>query len=298
MVPKCSAPSVVALIASIGLAGITTPAAGQIRASERAIISQTVDGTVITVDYGRPQLRGRTPLPTGVVRVEHMWTPGANWATTLDFSRAIRLNGHPVSAGKYSLWVEPAAGPWKVHLNPNPRLFHTQGPAASTMAVSFEVTPVDEGLTEVLTYDFPAVSRTGTTIRLRWGRASVSLLVEVEPTRPDRVLTAETAAPYLGEFLVQFANDSGAWYPAMKMQISLFDGLLRVVGEGPDAFVFDLIPIGEPNSFLIGFHGDDGRVQDVEVATPVVFVIKEGQAVSWSALATGSLESWVRGRRP
>lgn len=296
MVPRPAIHSVSTLmVASLVLAWTAVPAAGQIRASERATVSQTIDGTVITVDYGRPQLRGRVPEATGVVKVEHMWTPGANWATTVQFSRAVRLNGKPVPAGKYSVWVEPAVKTWQVHLHADPRLFHTQGPPASTMAASFEVTPVDEELTEVLTFDFPAVARTGTTLRLRWGRATVALQVEVEPSRPERVLTAETAGPYTGEFLVQFAGDDGAWSPDMKMQFTLFDGLLRAVGE---AFTFDLIPIGEPHSFLIAFHGEDGQVADVEVATPVVFVVQDGRAASWSALATGKLESWVRGRRP
>jgi hypothetical protein len=286
------------VILAATLLGAATPVMGQIRASERATVTQTIDGTVITVDYGRPQLRGRVPEATGVVKVEHMWTPGANWATTVQFSRAVRVNGKPVPAGKYSLWIEPGVKTWQVHLNANPKLFHTQGPPASTMAVSFVATPVDEGLTEVLTFDFPAVSRTTASLRLRWGRATLPFLVEVEPTRPERVLTTATAAPYVGEYLVQFLGENDVWMPEMKMQIGLFDGLLRVVGEGTEPFIFDLIPIGEPHSFFLGFHGEDGRVQDVETTNPVVFVVPNGRAVSWSALAVGNGTAWVRGRRP
>ncbi len=55
----------------------------QIRASERSTVSQTVDGTVITIDYSRPQLRGRTDRWGGEVPWGKKWTPGGNWATNI-----------------------------------------------------------------------------------------------------------------------------------------------------------------------------------------------------------------------
>jgi hypothetical protein len=41
---------------------LSTPAAGQISASERTYVSQTVDGTMLTVNYARPSARGREPF--------------------------------------------------------------------------------------------------------------------------------------------------------------------------------------------------------------------------------------------
>ena len=48
-----------ALLAAVLITALVAPAAAQIRASERGTVSQTVDGTVITVDYSRPRIRGR-----------------------------------------------------------------------------------------------------------------------------------------------------------------------------------------------------------------------------------------------
>ena len=77
--------------------GLALPftAAAQVRLSERGRVSQTVSGTTITVDYARPGARGRD-IFGGVVHWGEVWTPGANWGTTLEVDRAIKLNGHDV----------------------------------------------------------------------------------------------------------------------------------------------------------------------------------------------------------
>ncbi|HEX9230016.1 MAG TPA: DUF2911 domain-containing protein, partial [Arthrobacter sp.] len=207
-----------ALSALLVLLSCAVPAAGaQIRASEAAVVSQTVDGTVITVKYSRPQLRGRTPGPDGVVHMEHMWTPGANWATTLEVSRPVTLNGHAVAAGTYSVWAEPAAGEWTFHLHPNPRLYHTAAPKAAEMTLTFKVTP-EQGNepVDVLTWDFPAIRHDGVTLRLRWVKAVVPFDIAVEPGRKAIVLTEEQAAPYVGGWLMQFRNEVNEKSPEIR----------------------------------------------------------------------------------
>ena len=70
------------------LASAPSPVRAQIRASELAVTRQTIDGTVITLEYSRPRVRGR-PVMFGergrsIVHWEEVWTPGANYATTLE----------------------------------------------------------------------------------------------------------------------------------------------------------------------------------------------------------------------
>ena len=90
------------------------------RASEFATLSQTVDGTTITVEYSRPRTRGRSPVyGTPIVAWGEVWTPGANWATTLDVSNDVAINGHPVPKGKYSVWMEVEQGDWTVIFSRN-----------------------------------------------------------------------------------------------------------------------------------------------------------------------------------
>lgn len=102
-------------------------ASAQVMASERGSVSQTVDGTTITIEYSRPVARGRTPFPD-VVRYGRPWTPGANWATTLEVDKDVHINGNPLPKGKYSVWVIPGADEWTVTFNREARRFHTQKP--------------------------------------------------------------------------------------------------------------------------------------------------------------------------
>ena len=116
-------------IAALAVASVAAPglAVGQVRASERGSVSQTIDGTVVEVSYGRPALRGRTPFG-GVVHWGEVWTPGANFSTTLRLSRAVRLGDQAVAAGTYSLWVVPTSEAWTLYLHRNPKLYHLERP--------------------------------------------------------------------------------------------------------------------------------------------------------------------------
>ena len=82
-------------LAAALLAGGAPSLAAQIRASERATVSQVVDGTRITVDYSRPRARGRAALFGGEVKWNEVWTPGANDATTLEIDRDTGLLATP-----------------------------------------------------------------------------------------------------------------------------------------------------------------------------------------------------------
>ena len=106
-----------ALLALALLAAAPSVAAPQIRGSEWASVSQTLDGTTLTVEYHRPAARGR-PLFGSLVPWDRVWTPGANWATTFQADRDVRLNGVEVPAGTYSVWRIPRPGPWTLTLEP------------------------------------------------------------------------------------------------------------------------------------------------------------------------------------
>ena len=117
---------------------------GQIRASEIVSISQTIDGTVISVEYSRPRARGRDPIfGTKAVRWDEVWTPGANWATTLDVSKAVEIEGRPVAKGKYSVWmVVRKDGPWTVVLEPKWHRYHMEPPDSSAAIVHGACSPL------------------------------------------------------------------------------------------------------------------------------------------------------------
>ena len=79
----------------------------------------TVGAKKVTVDYGRPALKGRTidallkQLPP-----ERIWRAGDSEVTTFSTEGDVTVGGKSVKAGKYSLYVHaPESGQWALVLN-------------------------------------------------------------------------------------------------------------------------------------------------------------------------------------
>jgi hypothetical protein len=87
--------------------------------SPRGTTSVDIGGKKVSIDYGRPALKGRSlddltkQLPT-----DRMWRAGDNQVTTLTTETALSIGGKTVPAGKYSLYVyAPASGDWALAIN-------------------------------------------------------------------------------------------------------------------------------------------------------------------------------------
>ncbi len=272
-------------------AALAAPAVAQIRGSERSVVSQTSDGTTVTVDYARPQLRGRGAAFPDIVGWEHVWTPGANEATRVTVSADVTVNDVALPEGTYSLWMVPRPGEWDVVFEPEERLYHTQPPEAHDGQIRFTVTPDATEEVEVLTFDFPRVRPDGMELRFRWGTVEIPLAVDVPPSRVLTLTEAE-AAPYLGRFQVSPAGPpppgvpEGAEIPSMGWEIE-YDDQDRLHGrilDGPPMFAreFLLIPVAE-HVFNPAWM-QDGEILETEVDMYVEFVVEDGRAARLEVL--------------
>jgi hypothetical protein len=285
----------IAMVLLLSVAMTPDASLAQIRASERGSVSQTIDGTVITVDYARPQIRGRDSVFGRVVRKGETWTPGANWATTLEASRPIRLNGLEVPAGKYSVWFVTGDGEWKVHLHRTPRLFHTQHPKLDQMFLSVAAAPATaEPPLEVLTFDFPRVGRDGATLRFRWGQVSLPLEIAVQSSRAAIAASEDAFAPYLGSYEMTMEGEDGKTV-VMKAELINANGSLRAVIDGAwGPMTMEFVPTDQPHQFRPAFV-DKGQIVDVE-EVPVIFEMEGGRAVGFKIMGIGD-DVWMRGKR-
>ena len=103
-------PTIVTFTAVVG----ALPGSSQ-QASQHALLAQTVNQTVITLEY-RPVARGRE-LFGALVEWDAIWTPGAlaNRATWIDFSESVMLEGNALDAGRYAIWMVPKENePWEI----------------------------------------------------------------------------------------------------------------------------------------------------------------------------------------
>jgi DUF2911 family protein len=81
-----------------------TPIAGVPALSPRDTVRALVGRARITVDYGRPAVRGRAVFSRGVLG-DTVWRLGANAATQFTTTTDLVVNGKRLPAGTYSLWV-------------------------------------------------------------------------------------------------------------------------------------------------------------------------------------------------
>ena len=275
-------------VAALGAAlAVPSPARAQIRASEPATVSQTIDGTKFTIQYSRPRARGRTPLfgNRKVVRWGEVWTPGANWATTLDVSKDVKLGGRPVPKGTYSVWmVVRESGDWTFVLDPKARRFHMEHPDSTAAQIRFPVRPDSGSFTEALTWSFPEVSTTGGTLAMQWGTTRVGVKVEVEPSFQVAIAEAE-ARPYVGSYdfsRPRAPNDTAKGRP-LRMVLAYEDGALkgefqpRVPAWEMDRFAFIRLA---PDMFTVGIYDEKGQIYEVLRSEMVITFTREGDRVT------------------
>lgn len=86
-----------------------------------------VDGKWVVVDYGRPLLRGRTPIfGTGadygkmVTGDAAIWRAGANDTTRLTTQAPLHIGDTTLAPGVYNVFVDLKAGQWTLVLNTQP----------------------------------------------------------------------------------------------------------------------------------------------------------------------------------
>ncbi|MDH5588828.1 MAG: DUF2911 domain-containing protein [Gemmatimonadota bacterium] len=269
------------------LMGVAAPARGQLLASERATLSQTVDGTTVSVEYSRPLMRGRAAAFGDVVAWDHRWTPGANWATVFEFDKPVEINGTSVPQGRWSVWVDLSPEKWVVILDPREHIFHTRPPEDGDDQIRLAVPVIEGPRVEVLTFSFPMVRADGMDLLLQWDRSNVLLAIEIESTFTT-VLEPDAAAPFPGIYDITLSAERLARVPPEHrpdsiavMTIEYRDGSLmgRLTGGwwGEEGWDFVLVP-RSATVFNIGFVME-GTVAEVWYDEFVEFVVEEGRAV-------------------
>jgi hypothetical protein len=254
----------------------------QVRASELAGVSQTVDGTKITLEYSRPRARGRETLFGGEVKWNEVWTPGANYATTLDVSKDVQIDGHKIPMGKYSVWmVVKQDQPWTFVLDPRPKLFHMAHPDSAANQIRFDVATASGPFTETLTWSFPAVTPKGATLTMSWGTVTVPLEITVTPTY-SLTMPAQAAKPYEGSYTFAWADAQPGDTIPITMTLRYEGGSLIGV------FTPELWP-GADRMVLIQTKADwflpgwlvKGELYDVERSMGMEFKRKAGKIVAY-----------------
>jgi len=74
----------------------------------------TIDGAAVSITYGRPALKGRTPGKDVDPYDGREWRLGADEATTLVTDKPLKFGDLSVPAGTYSLYTIATGGNWQL----------------------------------------------------------------------------------------------------------------------------------------------------------------------------------------
>ncbi len=142
------------------------------RKSKNGLTSGTIDGVEVTIEYGRPKVKGRK-IWGDLVPYGKVWRTGANEATTVAFSTDVKIQGEALAAGTYSLFTIPTEAGWTVIFNKTAEQWgaFSYDPALDALRVEAKVAPADA--TEALEFVLE-----DSDVVLKWEKLAVSFTVE------------------------------------------------------------------------------------------------------------------------
>ena len=161
--------------------------------TKKAIISEQVGLTQVTITYHRPAVNGREgKIWGGVVhkgfadqgfgtRKPSPWRAGANENTLIEFDHDVKVEGQPLPKGEYAFFI--AYDPLECVLIFSKRtdawgsFFYDE--AEDVLRVKVKPRPIEKGV-ELLKYEFMDQASNSAVITLLWEKLSIPFKVEVD----------------------------------------------------------------------------------------------------------------------
>ena len=133
-------------------------------AADRGLAKATVAGKAVTIDYGRPELKGRDMLAQA--EVGKAWRLGADADTTLKTEANLKFGGLAVPKGEYVLTATKVAeGQWQLD-------FGKSGADKTTLGSVPLTAQKGDSSVEMFTIDLSGKGSDGEVL-MRWGTTSL-----------------------------------------------------------------------------------------------------------------------------
>ena len=164
------------LIAALGMALFAALAGtGLAQGNPRGISKLDLKGKVVSVEYGRPSLKGRTVQQLlGELKPGDFWRLGADKSTTFSTGLDLTFGDVTIPAGEYSLWARREAdNTWKLVFNKQ----HGQWGMQHDAAQDFAAVPLKEtkaaSAAEMVTISL-ATKGDGGVVTIHWGDTALA----------------------------------------------------------------------------------------------------------------------------
>jgi hypothetical protein len=161
--------------------------------NRKASVSERIGITDVSINYERPQVRGREGKIWG--QLVHYgfvnqgfgtskaapWRAGANENSTITFSTDVKVEGKPLAAGTYGLFMAMEANAATVIFSKNSTSWgsYFYDEKEDALRVNVKTAPLSN-LVERLTFDFSEQTEMGATIALTWEKLRIPFKVEVD----------------------------------------------------------------------------------------------------------------------
>ncbi len=142
-------------------------------ASQHATLTQRVGLTDVSIDYSRPDKRGRE-IFGGLVPYGKVWRTGANQPSKIKFSEAVKIEGHDLAAGEYAFYTIPGENEWTIIFSKNLKLWGAYGykPDADALRVTVKPATLPETV-ETFTIGVADLKDDGAILQLDWDKTRV-----------------------------------------------------------------------------------------------------------------------------
>jgi hypothetical protein len=147
--------------------------------SQRAVVTQRIGLTDITIIYHEPMVGGRE-LWGKVIPYGKVWRAGANENTTITFANDVSVEGKPLAAGTYGLHMIPNADQWTIIFSKNSTSWGSFSYDEKEDALRVDVKPQPAEFREALTYTFDDIKPESAAATLRWDKLAVPFHISVD----------------------------------------------------------------------------------------------------------------------
>ena len=131
-------------------------------------------GATISVDYSQPSVKGRVIGKDVEPMAGKLWRTGANEATVFEVSKAVKVEGKDLPAGKYALFTIANEGEWTIIFN---KTWKQEGVANYKEADDALRVKVKPGKAEQFSEKMTFIINKNGTVSLVWGDTKVDFTV-------------------------------------------------------------------------------------------------------------------------
>ncbi|MCG3158288.1 MAG: hypothetical protein DKINENOH_04930 [bacterium] len=150
------------------------PAAETMAEGDRGTASASFGALNVSIDYGRPQLKGRDMLAQATDGM--VWRMGMNEATEIKTDANLHFGETVVPGGSYSLWMKKVTGEqWELIFNKKTGIWGHDYPAGEDLAAIPMTMSVNPDSVERFTIAVVANNETDGTLKAMWGTSIMSV---------------------------------------------------------------------------------------------------------------------------